>query len=140
MKRLSILALTALLIGGTTGLAAADDMANGPGHVTIFLNEQNGSGETGAATLAQDNKDLLVYVHVVGGGPTQPIHIHTGTCANLNPVPKYPLKSLDNGDSFTRIKDLDLNTLLASPFAINAHKSPNEGKIYVACGNITASK
>ena len=139
MKRFTILAMAAILFAIAAPVASADQMANGPYHIMITLNGQNNSGESGAATLAQDNKDVLVYVHVVGGGPTQPIHIHTGTCANLNPVPKYPLTTLQDGDSFTRLKDMQLDSLLSSPFAINAHKSPNEGKIYVACGNITKS-
>ena len=139
MTRFTILAMAATLFAIAAPVASADEMSSGPYHIMVTLNSQNGSGETGVATLAQDNKDTLVYVHVVGGGPTQPIHIHTGTCANLNPVPKYPLQTLSNGDSFTRLKDMQMDSLLSSPFAINVHKSPNEGKIYVACGNITKS-
>ena len=134
-----MLATAAILLAIAAPGALADQMTNGPYHISVTLNGQNGSGETGSAELVQDNKDVLVYVTVIGGAPTQPIHIHMGTCANLNPVPKYPLTTLHDGQSATRLKDMQLDSLLASPFAINVHKSPNEGKIYVACGNITKS-
>ena len=114
-------------------------MASAPSKVTIALNPQNDSGVAGAATLAQEGNDLLVWVRTSGGSALEPDHIHVGTCANLNPTPRYPLSPVKDGTSFTRIKNLQLSSLLASPFAINVHKSPQEAKIYVACGNITQS-
>jgi len=136
MKYLFILAMVAAICGAST-VVLADQMASGPYHIMVTLNAQNGSGETGVATLAQDNQDVLVFVSLVGGAATQPMHIHTGTCANLTPAPKYPLSPITNGSSSTRLKGMQLDSLLASPFAINVHKSPNDVKTYVSCGNIT---
>jgi hypothetical protein len=138
MKRLLALAAVVALCGAVPTIALAQ-MTSAPDKVTIALNAQNDSGESGAATLAQDGKDVLVWVRVNGGSELQPDHIHQGTCANLNPVPKYPLSPVKDGVSFTRIKNLQLSSLLASSFAINVHKSPQEIKTYVACGDITTS-
>lgn len=138
MKRLLTLAAVAALCGTVPAIALAQ-MASAPGKVTIALNGQNDSGESGAATLAQEGNDVLVWVRVNGGSALQPDHIHQGTCATLNPVPKYPLSPVKDGVSFTRVKNLHLSDLLSSPFAINVHKSPQEAKIYVACGNIAAT-
>ena len=139
MKRLLILAAIAALCGTAPAIALAQ-MSSAPDKVTIALNGQNDSGEAGAATLQQEGNDLLVWVSVSGGSAVQPDHIHAGSCGpSLNPAPKYPLTPVKDGMSFTRVKNVQLSSLLSSPFAINVHKSPQEGKIYVACGNITTS-
>lgn len=138
MKRPALIVAAAVLCG-IAPLHALAQTSSAPAHVTIVLRPQNDSGEAGAATLQQQGDDLLVYVRVTNAvAPVQPAHIHEGTCAKLNPVPKYPLSPIKDGRSTTRIKNLQLATLLASPFAINVHKSPNDVATYVACGNITS--
>jgi hypothetical protein len=137
MKRLLVIAAVLVLCGAVPVIALAQ-MSSAPDKVTVMLDPQNGSGETGAATLQQDGPNLLVWVHVTGGAPVQPDHIHPGTCANLNPKPQYPLSPVKDGESFTRIKNLQLSSLLSSPFAINVHESPNDIAHYVACGDIKA--
>lgn len=92
-----------------------------------------------------------------------PAHVHEGTCAKLNPNPQYPLnpvtirKSSSNSDktqtpppvqgvltapttlySNTEI-DVKLDDLLASPHAINVHKSDADIQTYIACGDIGGS-
>jgi hypothetical protein len=70
-------------------------------------------------------------------GVVQPAHIHEGTCANLDPAPRYPLQSVTDGRSET-VVDVPLSELLAGQFAINVHKSQEEISTYVACGEIRA--
>lgn len=138
--KFAIVASVAALCGILRAIGLAQT-SSAPAHVTITLHAQNDSGETGAATLQQQGDDLLVYVRVVNPvAPAQPAHIHEGTCAKLNPIPKYPLSPIKDGRSTTRIRNLQLASLLAAPFAINVHKSPNDIATYVACGNITAKQ
>ncbi len=106
----------------------------------ILLTEQNASGETGTASIT-DLGDGTVRVDVVVNnapeGVVQPLHIHEGTCANLNPAPAYPLQSVENGLSST-VVEVTLDDLLAAPYAINGHKSAEEASVYVFCGDIFA--
>jgi hypothetical protein len=135
MKRLSILALVAALCGALPAASVAQYSAQD--HMTIPIDTQNDSGEKGTATIQQSGPDLLVSVRVTD--PTaevQPIHIHRGTCAKLNPAPQYPLTPVRNRRSYTKIKNLTIATLMASPHAINIHRSPQQAAIYVACGDI----
>ena len=109
---------------------------------TVKLNAQNDSGETGTATLKDTDKGLVVSLHLTGGnsaGP-QPAHIHPGTCAKLDPKPKYPLSPVKDGTSETTIKDVTVADLEKGEYAINVHKSPTEAATYVSCGNIVAPK
>lgn len=105
--------------------------------VTIQLREQNGSGQSGTAVLTAEGNQTRVVVTLSNppAGVAQPSHIHEGTCANLNPKPKYPLQSVMNGRSET-VVDVPLSQLLAGQFAINVHKSQQEISTYVACGEI----
>lgn len=135
MKSFPIIALLTALCGAAPAIVLADMAA--PSTVTVPLRPENGSAESGSATLTQTGPDVTVTVHVDDAvATTQPMHIHEGTCANLNPKPKYPLALLKDGDSYTVLKGVELSSLLASPFAINIHKSPNDIPTYVACGDI----
>jgi Cu/Zn superoxide dismutase len=105
--------------------------------ITVPLRAQNGSGESGTATLTQKGKDVLVSLQLNNAPKTaQPAHIHAGTCAKLNPSPKYPLKNVANGKSVTTIHNLILGDLTEGEFSINVHKSTTDLKTYVACGFI----
>jgi hypothetical protein len=106
------------------------------GHV-YALNAQNGSGEHGTFALKPRGSKTTIEVHLLGA-PTdvlQPAHLHMGTCAKLNPVPKYPLTSLQNGISETSV-DVPMATLLSEGLALNVHESAANLKRYVACGNL----
>lgn len=105
--------------------------------VTVVLAPQNGSGESGTAALSQVGPDVVVITKLAGGGTAaQPIHIHNGTCATLDPAPKYPLTTVQNGASTTTLKDMKLSQLETGAYAINVHKSTDDLKTYVSCGNI----
>lgn len=132
MRRSLRLALaTAGMILAGTGLA------NAAGPVTVQLTPQNGSGESGTATLTDDGTKTKVVVAVKGApaGVAQPLHVHKGTCAKLDPAPAYGLTSLSGGKSETTI-DVPLSQLQTGGFAINGHKSAQDAKTYVFCGNI----
>jgi len=132
-----VLAAAALVaLGGTTLVAAHAATST----LTVTLNAENGSGETGTAVLTQESGDVKVVVTIKNApaGP-QPMHIHAGTCANLNPTPAYPLTSVSNGASTTTVKGVTIDDLLAKPYAINVHKSTSDLGTYVACGDIKAS-
>jgi len=89
-------------------------------------------------TVVQSGDDLVVVTSTKGGGDLEPIHIHKGTCANLNPVPTYPLTTLKDGDSVSVVKGVKLSDLLAGTYAVNVHKSTSDIPTYVACGDIKA--
>ncbi len=107
--------------------------------LTVTMNPQNGSGESGTIKLVQSGPRVVVMVRVNNEpkDAIQPMHIHTGTCANLGGV-AYPLKPLVDGKSDTVLSDVTLASLVAKPMAINSHKSAAQLNIYTACGNIVA--
>jgi hypothetical protein len=109
--------------------------------LTVKLYPQNKSGETATAVLTQVGPDVKVVV-TTAGGPTdpQPIHIHKGTCAKLNPAPTYPLTTVQDATSTTTIKGITLMSLENGDFAINIHHSTADIPTYYACGDIPAMK
>ena len=102
---------------------------------TVTMNQQNGSGETGTATLKDTPKGLVVTIHVKNAKGPQPVHIHQGSCANLNPKPEYPLHNVVNGMSVTTVKGVTIMELNGKS-AINVHKSLSDIATYVSCGDI----
>lgn len=124
-------AVVALTLG-----ACASMSDNKP--TTIKLNAQNDSGQTGTAILtpvAGGKTEITIKVANPPTGIAHPVHVHEGTCANINKAPKYGLSSVMNGTSTTVI-DASVEALMKSPHAINVHKSGPEAAIYVACGDI----
>ncbi|HMD02324.1 MAG TPA: hypothetical protein VKG44_05100 [Candidatus Baltobacteraceae bacterium] len=106
------------------------------------MTAQNGSGENGTVVLTSMGDKTKVEVAIVGApaGVSQPVHIHDGTCATLNPKPKYGLSPIVDGVS-TTVVDVSMASLAAAPFAVNAHKSATEIATYVSCATIsTGSK
>jgi hypothetical protein len=104
---------------------------------TIDLEEQNDSGISGTATITPtgtDEFEVLIELTGADAGP-QPAHIHPGTCADLDPTPKYPLTSVENGNSETTVQASPLD-LISEDLAINVHKSEAEADTYVACGDL----
>ena len=130
MKRLALgLSLVALLAGcGSDG---------GSNEMTVSLGEQNGSTQSGEATLTRvDDSTTHVVLSIGGGGSTpQPAHIHKGSCAQLDPTPEYPLEDVVDGESSTHV-NVSLDELRDGEFAINVHKSAAALQTYVACGDI----
>jgi hypothetical protein len=105
------------------------------------ITAQNGSGENGTATILQGSPgtDAIIVVVRMSGAPSdvaQPMHIHRGTCARLDPKPAYPLTALQDGRSESKVRGITLADLLKGDYAINIHKSGRDIPAYVACGNI----
>lgn len=103
----------------------------------VILDAQNDSGETGTVTLTEVNGKTKVIVTVQNepAGASQPAHIHLGACPTPGAV-EYPLSNVVNGTSET-VLDVDLATIKSKmPLAINVHKSAEEVKVYVACGDL----
>lgn len=121
-------------------LALVGNVAQAAMHpdVNVKMTAQNGSGESGTATLTDlGGGKTRVVIHVTGENTTgnQPAHIHVGSCAHLNPAPKYPLKNVVLGHSNTVIAT-PITSLLGGRYAINVHQSLSMIKKYVSCGNI----
>ena len=141
------LPLIAVMITGLAmgGLAVAQDKekapkkkADGAKSVTVKLGQQNKSGESGSAKLTPAGDKTKVVISIKGApkGVGQPAHIHDGTCAKLDPKPKYPLTTVMDGKSTSEVP-VSLDALMKEKVAINVHKSADDAKVYVACGNIT---
>ena len=130
LRSVLILGVVWLAMGGPQPSWAADP-------VTVTLKPQNGSGESGTATLTDEGGKTKVVVSVTGqpAGTPQPMHIHKGTCATLDPKPTYGLPTLIDGKSEATV-DVSLNDLQMGGFAINGHKSAQEASVYVYCGEI----
>jgi len=133
MKRPFVLALAAAASIAVAGIAQA---AMQP--MQFKLHAQNGSGETGTATLLQSGDNVIVKVRLAGApsGVPQPAHIHMGTCDKLNPKPTYPLHNVTDGTSETTVPNVKLSDLTSGAFAINVHKSTSDLGTYVACGDL----
>ena len=142
--RYQISILTGLLVLGSSAFAVAQapDATMMPvGSLTVKLYPQNKSGETATAVLTQMGDDIKVVVTTKGGPDLpQPIHIHEGTCAKLNPKPEYPLTTVQDGTSPTTLKGLSLASLENGDAAINIHHSTSDVPTYFACGDIPKMK
>ena len=104
--------------------------------VTVDLAEQNDSGQSGQATLTSEGEQTSVVLELDNAPAVpQPVHIHEGTCEELNPTPQFPLENLSEGASET-VVDVPLAELQEGEFAINAHASEDDVETYVACGAI----
>lgn len=126
----------ALALIGLLGFAGAG-LAQAAEPVRMSLTPQGNSGESGTALLTDEGNKTKVVVQINGqpAGTPQPLHIHKGTCANLDPAPAYGLTTLADGKSETTV-DVPLTALRTGSFAINGHKSAQDAKTYVFCGNI----
>ncbi len=105
--------------------------------MTVNLDTQNRSGESGTVTLQEVDNKVVVTLSLTGfpKNISQPAHIHVGSCPNPGAI-KYPLTSVVNGKSVTTI-DTTLSALKAmSPLAINVHKSLSQSNIYYSCGDL----
>jgi plastocyanin len=98
----------------------------------------------GGIGLAQDSTSAEA-------APARPIHIHEGTCDNLDPAPLHVLSDVvspagevqyggDGAPTAVQISestvDATLADLVAGQFAINVHESADNIENYIACGEI----
>jgi hypothetical protein len=138
--------LTVILVAAAaTGVAFAQDAKKegkkGGGmakSVNVRIHAQNKSGESGSAKLTPEGADKTRVEISLKGAPSgtpQPAHIHEGTCAKLDPKPKWGLENVVDGKSSTEVP-VGLDELRKGTYAINMHKSAEDLKTYVSCGNI----
>lgn len=105
--------------------------------LTLDLQEQNNSGITGTVEFSPTSEGTVeVEIELDGsdGGP-HPAHVHPGSCADLDPAPKWPLTNVVDGKSKTTI-DAELSELTAQEYAVNVHDSPENADLYVACADV----
>lgn len=139
MKSTFLAILVAAL--AAAGVASAQDAKKKTGKgkaVTVKMMAQNDSKETGTAKLIPQGADKTkVEISLKGApkGTPQPAHIHEGSCANLNPKPKQGLSNVVNGKSTTTVP-MGIKELMGGNLAINVHKSGDDLKTYVSCGDI----
>jgi hypothetical protein len=126
--------LTLVAVGVLAVVGAG--VANAAEPITVQLTPLNNSGESGNAVLTDAGPKTKVVVTITGApaGVGQPLHVHKGTCAQLDAKPAYGLTTLSGGKSETMI-DVPLANL-RNGYAINGHKSAQEASTYVFCGNI----
>lgn len=144
MRPLFIFALPLAFALGAPVLAQSSPAPAGDAAATTLqLQAQNGSGETGTVTLTPSANGIAVDVATDKAPDSpQPVHIHKGTCAKLDPAPAYPLsnitKSSDGtkGTSMTTVSGITMAQLESAPYAVNVHKSTSDIKDYVACVDI----
>lgn len=127
-----------------TGVVAAAALAgcggggNGDAQkVTVKLGELVASGQSGTATLTRAGS-VQTIVHIQVANPpaeAQPAHIHPGTCEQLDPLPAWALESVVDGESETTL-NVGLDELRTGKFAVNIHRSAEEIRTSVACGDI----
>jgi hypothetical protein len=97
----------ALAVSGL--LTAGSGLADAAEPITVQLGQQNNSGESGTAVLTDAGPKTKVVIDIKGApaGVGQPVHVHKGTCAQLDPAPAYGLTTLANGKS---VRDDDRRT------------------------------
>jgi hypothetical protein len=138
---LALIVAAALAAGGTAyAQDKADAKKSGAKPVVVRLSPLSKSGERGTARLTPEGDKTKVELSLSGGpkGTAQPAHIHEGSCAKLDPKPKYGLENVVDGKSTTEVP-VSIETLTAGGLAVNVHKSGQDIKTYVACGNIKKS-
>ncbi len=109
------------------------------GHsLQINMGQQNNSGEAGNASVTDVKGGVNVAIHIKSEpkGLSQPAHIHQGTCTKLDPAPWKPLNPVVNGESFTHLAGVSVAQIKKGKYAINVHKSANDLKTYVSCGDL----
>lgn len=95
-----------------------------------------GTQVQGGATLLEVNGQTQVIIGVTSStGETMAAGIQAGTCDNLTPEMTHRLTDVVNGTSLTSL-DVDVDTLLATPFAINIFVAGSETESSITCGEI----
>src|SRR5262249_38702407 len=128
------LAASALVLALGLGFGISTLPAGAQQAVTVNLTAQSTPGVSGTATLTPMGNQTQVVIRITGGtSDPHPAHIHDGTCANLNPAPKYPLANVETGTS-TSMVNVPLSQIQSSPTAINLHLSAHQAPTYIAPG------
>jgi hypothetical protein len=138
------IAVLLVLLGAGCGGSSTSSEGGGPSasELVVTLDEQNGSAESGTATLTAVGDQTKVVLDLQSRSATpvarrQPAHIHKGSCEKLDPTPAYGLNDVSAGRSTSTV-DVKLSDLRNGAFAINVHESAQKIERYVACGVVGA--
>lgn len=136
MKRNRVLLYLTLALAALAVVAAAAGAKAGDTR-TIQLGSLNNSGVSGSLTLVDVGQgrtrvDILVDP---ASNLDMPAHVHPGTCTELIPQPKYPLRNVVNGVSST-VVPASLAELFAGGLAVNVHRSNDDMRTYTACADL----
>ncbi|HXW76878.1 MAG TPA: hypothetical protein VEJ20_05645 [Candidatus Eremiobacteraceae bacterium] len=128
---------TAMPAATAMGNSMSNTMMSGQA-LTLAMKAENGSGESGTATLTAMGPKTRVVLAITGEAATadQPAHIHVGVCPGVGAV-VYPLHDVVGGKS-TTIVSATIASLTASAHAINVHESKAQIGKYVSCAVIKA--
>jgi hypothetical protein len=132
-----MLFLAALLLVLTpVGCGGDEQAAAGESQLTLTLAAQDGSGQSGTATLTADGDERSRIVVELSNppGPPQPSHVHSGTCDDIGAV-VAPLESVEDGRAESAVP-MSLSELRRGGLLVHAHKSEAESKVSVACAEI----
>jgi Cu/Zn superoxide dismutase len=137
----AVFLLGAMASGAVLAQSSDENSSRGGKSVQVPLKPQSNSGERGTVKLTPMGDKTKVEVSLRGEpkGIAQPAHIHEGTCAQLDPKPKYPLNNIVDGKSTTEVP-AKLDELTGGSLAVNVHKSGDDIKTYVACGDLKSSQ
>ena len=93
--------------------------------LTISLDEQNTSGQSGWATLTARGSMTEVVLYLAPGTlQTELVHIHAGQCgATLGGVAHGLTSFVDGAGGSVTLVDTTLNSLRTGDFAINSHEA-----------------
>lgn len=126
--------LVVLALPGCGG--GEEEAAAGAEELTLTLAEQAGSGQSGTATLTADGDERTRVVVALSNppGPSQPSHVHSGTCDDIGAVVE-PLESVEGGNAESVVR-MSMRELQRGGLIVHAHKSEAESKVSVACAEI----
>ena len=106
-------------------------------NLTVTMHALSGSGQSGTATLTSPSgghQTLTIDLNAEPKGASEPAHIHPGSCAKRNPVPKVVLKPVVDGRSVTTIPAL---ASTGGAWVILVHKGDMAAmNMYVSCGDL----
>jgi hypothetical protein len=145
MIRLATTAIAVILALLGAGCGGSTSSESGTGEVVeieVPLEAQNGSAESGNATLTAVGDQTRVVLDIQSRSatpvaPRQPAHIHKGSCEKLDSTPAYGLNDVKAGKSTSTV-DVKLDDLINETVVINVHESAENVERYVACGIISA--
>jgi hypothetical protein len=144
MIRRATTAIAVLLVLLAAGCGGSTSSESGSSEMEIEtpLEEQNGSAQSGTATLTAvgDQTRVVLDIQSRSGrpvAPRQPAHIHKGTCEKLDPTPAYGLNDVRAGKSTSTV-NVKLDDLIDQTVVINVHESADKIQRYVACGAVSA--
>lgn len=135
------IAVILVLLGAGCGSTSSESGSSSL-EIETALEEQNGSAQSGTATLTAVGDQTRVVLDVRSRSatpvaPRQPAHIHKGSCDKLDPTPAYGLNDVRAGKSTSTV-DVKLDDLINEAVVINVHESADNIERYVACGFVSA--